>query len=254
MKLTFKISKEILFITCLLKTPNYKVKGWIGLQNKLWKKYKKGYQLIQGNYYELLLKPDYKKALKEANSDIAQLLHEGLTTKEFFSIYKNARDYKIWLENQWNKNKEIINKELKSILKTELPEKNSVVYVLGNKVREGSNYHGSIFWGHKEDWKNYSLVYLVHEYLHNFFIKTDLEHAVVELVADNEMRIRLNNRENYFECNGMQVGHAHLQTCGRKILKEWKIYLKSDKENIYQFIRRMKKKYPEYSQASSEKY
>ena len=108
MDLTFKISKEILFITCLLKTPNYRVKSWVSLQNKLWKKYKKGYQLIQGNYYELLSGPDYKKVLKEATSDITQILSEGLATKEFSSIYKNACDYKVRLENQWNKNKEII--------------------------------------------------------------------------------------------------------------------------------------------------
>jgi len=98
----------------------------------------------------------------------------------------------------------------------------------------GGSYlsNGKIFWGHNEDWPNYSLVYLVHEALHEYFKQSDLTHALIELTADNELRIRLNKGGEYFTCDGEDVGHEYLRKLEQIILPKWKTYLNSGNKKL----------------------
>lgn len=240
MDLNFKISKELLFVTALIQTPKPKIEGWVELQDKLWDKYKTGYRLLQGNYLSFLPSNNYKKDLDKATKQVQKLIREGMKHPVFNVLLKNAEEYKDWLEKQWEEKNDLINKELRNILKMDLPEKVSNVYVMGNLLHEGCNIDGNILWAHKEEWPNYAVVYMVHEYLHNFFIDDNIEHAIIELATDNEMRIRLNGGGEYFKCNGKNVGHKHLRKLETDIIDDWKDYLKNKDTNIYKFIEKMR--------------
>lgn len=251
MTLNFQISKEMLLITGLMQEP--KIDNWKKLQDTLWEKYKPGYQLLQGNYRAIFSCSNYKEILNQSVKDMGGIISEGMKSSEFAELLVNAKNHKIWLEKQWQQKKELINKELVNILKTNVPEELVTVYVLGTLLHEGRNLNGKIFWGQFEHWQNYSLVYLVHEYLHGLLKYSEIEHAIIELIADNEMRIRLNKEGVYFVCNGEQVGHKHLQVAEKLILNDWKEYLKNKEVNIHQFVEKMKQKYPQYSKEESEK-
>ncbi len=231
MNLNFVISEQGLFITALLKSAD--IEGWVDLQNKLWDKYRLGYQLLQGNSYNVFIADTSQDVLAKATAEIKSLIDDGMASIEFAKLLQNAQDYKKWLENEWSSNKEKVEQELKDIIRTDLPNDIFTVFVMGNLVHIGRHLGDhKIVWGHKEDWPNYSLVYLAHEYLHSMFSFSDLDHAIIELIADNELRIRLNHGGEYFTCEGKDVGHEYLCTIEKKIYGDWKKYLLDKKLNV----------------------
>lgn len=218
------------------------VEGWVDLQNKLWEKYQLGYKLLQGKANEIFVSEDETSILDKASSELKGLFEDGIKSPEFIKLFANANSYKKWLENEWEKNKEHILSELKAIMKIDLSESVFTVYVMGVSFSAGRNLgNNKIIWGHKEDWLNYSLVYLAHECLHSMLSHSDLEHAVIELITDNELRIRLNKGGDYFICEGKDVGHDHLRDIERKMLPNWQQYLSDKSLDIHDFIDSMKR-------------
>jgi hypothetical protein len=235
MEFKFVISKPALFVTALIK--GAKIDNWVDLQNELWDKYKQGYQLLQGNAVSIFATEASEEVLEKATVEVKLLMREGLESAKFQILLQNAEEYKVWLEEEWLKNKEKVEKELKDILRVKLPEDTFTVYVMGDLLSIGRHLGKQKFaWGHKEDWPNYSLVYLAHEYLHSVFSSSNIEHAVIELITDNELRIRLSNGGEYFVCNGESVGHDYLRDIEENLLPKWKEYLLDKDRDIYSFI------------------
>jgi hypothetical protein len=127
---------------------------------------------------------------------------------------------------------------MENILKIQLPNKTFKVFVIAPIVGGGS-YLGNykIFWGHKEDWPNYNVVYLMHEVLHAFLHKGKYAHEVIELATDNELRIRLNNGGDYFIEGEEKVGHPKLLKKEKELLLKWEEYLKDESTDVHSFIR-----------------
>lgn len=239
MNLQFELNNYFLFYEAL--TRSVKLEGWVDVQNQLWEKYKRGYQLLQGNLAKAFLHQNPSNYLKESLVEIEPLLEEGMGHPLFKQLVNETEHYKTWLENEWNTNKEKIISELKDILRINLPSDTVKVLVVNNKMKGGLHLDkGLIMWGHSEDWPNYSLVYLAHEFLHDVFGKSDIEHAVIELTTDNELRLRLNNQGDYFYINGKPVGHPELLDLEKKLYPDWMKYLTSKDCNIYQFIQNNK--------------
>lgn len=113
------------------------------------------------------------------------------------------------------------------------------VYMIPPIVRGGKNAgNNTILWGHKELWPNYHTVYLWHELLHSFFPYncSDLEHAAIELITDEELRTRLNGGSYPpFE------GHPHLSSIKEGLLPAWRDYVKNP-TGIYAFVKAQKSK------------
>ena len=122
-----------------------------------------------------------------------------------------------------------------------LTQKQITVYITHPKLKNGRMIpnRNVILWGHSEDWKNYSTVYLCHELMHiateNKFKNSELGHAIIELLVDNEFRIRLNKKGDYFnECKTV-IGHEYLKSLENKIIEHWKQYLnKKGEKNIFE--------------------
>jgi hypothetical protein len=241
MNFNFVISRQSLFVTALLQTP--KIDKWIDLQNELWDKYRLGYQLLQGNVINIFESEDSKDLLEQAAKEVQLLIEDGMKTPQFVILLKNAEEYKLWLQNEWETNKKRVVKDLTDILRIELPKDVFTVVVMGNLMHIGRHIgNKKILWGHKEDWPNYSIVYLTHELLHSIFKNTDIEHSIIELCADNELRIRLNGEGAYFICDNEKIGHSYLQDIEKQMLTDWKIYLKDKSKNIYHFLEEQEKK------------
>ncbi|MEK7104697.1 MAG: hypothetical protein AAB868_01510 [Patescibacteria group bacterium] len=88
------------------------------------------------------------------------------------------------------------------------------------------------------------MVYLMHETLHLILDKklgkNNLAHAIIELITDQELRIRLNKNGVYFKESKECVGHPFLLKLSKAILPYWKKYLKSKDRNIANFYLEMK--------------
>jgi len=89
-------------------------------------------------------------------------------------------------------------------------------------------------------WNNYTIVYMIHEICHSLFGKTNVEHAIIEFITDNELRFLFNKDHKYFMYNDKLVGHDYLYDLEKEMLPYWKKYLKS-KKDIYKFRNEMLK-------------
>lgn len=99
----------------------------------------------------------------------------------------------------------------------------------------------SIQWGHHDEWPNYTTVYLWHETLHTFFGSSDEEHAIIQLIADNELRTRLNGGNYGQQVNPQRYeGHPELFPIMDRLLPAWQEYLspQTTERNVFDFIHR----------------
>lgn len=215
-----------------------------------WKIFKQGIKkeypelvkyLADHRLYEVLfLYLNADKLVEEFGGDVEQLIKRGLSHKAFEQLYRETEKYCAFVERQWKQNKDLVLRELPAITGLTLPSEDITVYITHPALRNGVALLrlNAICWGHPEDWKNYTTVYLCHELLHILTIKqrdSEVMHAIIELACDNELRIRLNGMGEYFNEGGKQVGHSELLKIEKKILLHWRKYLKDDKKDIFEF-------------------
>ncbi|MCB0333673.1 MAG: hypothetical protein KDD55_09260 [Bdellovibrionales bacterium] len=108
------------------------------------------------------------------------------------------------------------------------------VFITHPSLRNGC-YFGDqqIGWGGVNEWPNYRVVYLWHEILHDeqWLGTSDLNHALIELLTDNELRVRLNGGSY-----PPWEGHRELDPLREKLLPDWRAYLEQDNRDIRKFI------------------
>ncbi|NIA02322.1 MAG: hypothetical protein GWP15_02980, partial [Nitrospirae bacterium] len=171
-----------------------------------------------------------------------KIIEELKSSSEFKRLIRETKEYKKFIKAQWQKNSEKVLEIIENTSGLKLPNQCIDVYITHPKLKNGFTIdNNKIAWGHSEDFLNYSTVYLCHELMHILtkHDNTDVTHAVIELLIDNELRIRLNQFGSYFQFQG----HKHLAELKEKIFPEWQKFLKRDKKNIFNFIKEFKSKY-----------
>jgi len=253
LKFKFQINKYYLLCHALAwgrKERSLPFKEWVNLQDRLYKKSEEAYILITGGPQwitpgeEIFAKSNNLKDLEKTCKSAQNLLKEAECSKEFKRLLRETQKYLKYIEEQW-KNKRIKALGLLSeITGLKIPEKEIKVSITHPKLYNGINFPEEkiIGWGHPEEWKNYSVVYLCHELLHILtykkFKSSELMHALIELATDNELRIRLNKKGKYFEV----PTHKSLLKLEKYILPLWKKSLKEGKEkNIFELEKKLLK-------------
>lgn len=244
MKLEFLIDKKYIFLHAFNQDQhNEPFKGWFKFTLDKWDKYPQECYFLAGFAEWPLLR---KKSLKVLAAKSEKLLEEWLKAPQVKRLIKETEKYRDWLEKEWNKKGEKALTELEKIIRIPLPKKKISVYVTHPKLKNGMAVSPEIIvWGHSEDWLNYSIVYLCHEIMHilTWDKKVDGKtmHAIIELSTDNELRIRLNQKGDYFKEGRFSVGHPKLKKLEKNMLSSWKKYLSNPNRNLKSFIREKKK-------------
>ncbi|MDD3102276.1 MAG: hypothetical protein PHE59_03990 [Patescibacteria group bacterium] len=259
-KLKFEINKIYLYLQ-LIKQAEFLDKNKKLLGSSLWKKSESTYYILSGIYYNWFISSlslenreikTFIQALSKKIKIAEKILKKEFQSREFKKIYQETKNYKKEIENQWSKNKEEALKHLKNITGITLPDATLTVYLVHPALHNG-RYWGKklniITYGHSEDWQNYTTVYLCHEIMH--FLtknysgdKTNL-HALIELICDNELRIRLNKNGKYFQERKFKIGHKSLRKLEKQILPQWHKYLrenKNGKNSFFTFSKNIDKK------------
>lgn len=174
--------------------------------------------------------------LEEAEAFLSQMEQSS----EFARIRQQTEEYLEIVKAQWQRNYPQTSKAIQEMTGLDL-NKQITVNVIHPSLKTGL-YMGNntVRWGHHEEWNNYSTVYLWHEILHSYMDYTDLSHALIQFVTDNELRIQLNEGETYppFE------GHPNLFPLMNKLLPHWNVYLaeipEGGKRNILAFEEKLR--------------
>lgn len=251
MELSFKINKYYL-LAHTLKSEQSPFSDWVNLPNKLWE--------ISNDAYYFLFNPssqdiiftkiendkDFNVFLNNIMKNSDKIITIALKSKEFVRLYKETEKYMESVEKEWNNKQKNIIKIIEEIMGENLPNIKINVLITHPNLCNGMALPNSntICWGHKENWENYSMVYLMHETLHLILDKklgkNNLTHAIIELITDQELRIRLNKNGIYFKESKEGVGHPFLLKLSKTILPYWKKYLKNKNKKIDNFYLEIK--------------
>lgn len=221
------------------------------LKKKVWSLDKDLYFMLSQNLEPLIFDSNLVSGIKNTAATLEGNLAQIYETKEFKKILSDTKKCAASVEKQWNKNYKESSAYLEAITKINLEniDKKIDVYVSNPLLTKGRTYaeNGTIAWAHSEDWKNYSTVYLWHEVMHHLTFdkkcNQHLMHALIELTCDNELRIRLNKNGKYFNENGYAIGHKCMVDSEKKLLPDWKLYLKNKNENLFSFEKRIRSKF-----------
>lgn len=233
-KLDFKIDDDYLIVHTLssmgkdrFSSTKHK-RDIVAFQNYAWEKCRSCYNLLVGR---LSIAETMKRGLQKTSRRLPNFLKELKSSRLYEKLHKQTNEYLEFCKQQWEENYPFASKTIRELTGLRL-SKNFTVYITHPSLKNGS-YVGDnmIEWGHNEDWPNYATVYLWHEVLHSYLGCSDKEHAVIELIADEELRARLNGSKY-----PPFVGHKHLEKIKKRLLPRWRKYLKSEKRNIRKFI------------------
>jgi hypothetical protein len=236
MDFNFTVNENLLIYSALLgpKSRNFKAKV---IKDRLYEKYPTPFRLKGDDMRVIFASESLEESFNDLKEQAVNLFEDFKKTDEYKGLLEKTMLYKDELSKMWSKKKDLVVTHLKDILRIEIPNKTATVFVVSPEIG-GGMYLGDmkIMWGHSDDWENYSIVYLAHEYLHSFFPTTENAHAIIELATDNELRIRLNGDGQYFTENGQQVGHERLRSLEESLLPKWREYLNNKSMTIYDFI------------------
>ena len=241
-KLIFRLNPTYIFLHALnMNQEKEPFPGWGSFTNKIWEE-------DPGLFYFLAGAPEYIFYLSahKSRTQFARQADNKLKaiekTPEYQQLIRETKTYLLFVQKQWEQKGGKALSLLREISGHSLSKQTMIVYLTHPKLKNGMALDKNIIaWGHPEDFKNYTIVYLCHELMHILtnLDKSDVAHAVIELMTDNEIRIKLNKKGKYFE----NQGHPNLRNLERKILPDWKDYLKKKDKDIFNFINQMKEKW-----------
>lgn len=237
-KLSFKINKYYLLVNALSQI-DLPFPEWVNLQNMLWEKYPRAFYLLTNHSEVAFIGNAPLEEFIKTQKETKKMLKDAFKTKEFQRLYDESKKYLIFLKKEWVKNREEALKILKELSGLDLPNKNITVLITHPNLYRGFALppYNVMGFGFAEDWKNSSTVYLCHELMHYITKNTRTMHALIKLMTDNELRIRLNKKGKYFifqnppeqKDSPLYTYFNQLRDLEKKIYPYWKEYLKNQK-------------------------
>lgn len=198
----------------------------IAFQNFAWKTSKDLYNILIGRTGFLPPVQNLSASVKKLSGYVTTLKK----SKTFKKLLKQTEEYKKFCLAQWRKNGLFTTKVVSELTGLRF-NKTFTVYLTHPSLKNG-RYIGDhkIGWGHREEWPNYTTVYLWHEIMHSYFGKTDLDHAIIQLLTDEELRVQLNGGKY-----PPYKGHKELFLLMNRLLHYWRRYKLKEKKNIFAF-------------------
>ncbi len=206
-------------------------------KQKLWKNYKKEYNITYKDYKKILKDP---KNFIPRNDTIYNLMKDYSGYKE---LKKETEKYRVYLVKMWDKHKKQTIKELKNITRLEFDPYQ--VLVVSPKLKCSSIENppttktNTLIWGVKHRFEVENLTHIVFDIvqkeLENYKKEyKDIVKAIIELVVLNEFATRISGKSKYLS------GDASLKFLKTQIYPYWLMYLGVKKEDLVKYMKRDK--------------
>lgn len=198
------------------------------MRDELWQFSRLGWGLLCGKPSRVCLNGKFEHASKAIKKSIAFVKKRS----EYHRLLEETEGYRKFLEIEWEARGEKALSILQKLSKLEFPDQVISVFATHPKQYNGC-YLGNfcIGWGHPEEWKSYSVVYICHEIMHALTEgrEDDILHTIIELMVDNELRIQLNGQGSYDDV----PGHKNLHDLRVILLSHWKEYLANPHGDLF---------------------
>jgi hypothetical protein len=243
MKLKFEINRDYLIahtIWCWenerFSSPTKHRDDLLKFINAVWENHQSTYELFAGRILPgtfITSKLPFSN-LKSVVAESELAMEKIEATPEYKKLFDQTKDYLELCQTQWQKNLDQTVSIIGELTGLDLNREFTIIIThpsLRNGYSLGQiNNRNTIAWGTTEEWPNYITVYLWHEILHSYLDLNDTNHALIQLITDNELRVRLNGgKYPPFE------GHSTLISEMNSLLPKWQEYLLSPNKDIFAF-------------------
>ncbi len=206
----------------------------VRFQDIAWQKSQDIYKVLDGRcpIYMYLAIADASD-FKESGNHIDGFIAEVADLSEYKELKEDTITSADLTKMEWDKNYEITQNYIDSLGINVEGEFN--IWLAHPGLKAGTNMgNRNIIWSYQTLWENYNTVYIWHEILHSYFEPGEITHALIELITDEEMRMRLNGGSY-----PPYVGHKNLVSIKDRILPMWKDYLSSESTNINSLVQKI---------------
>lgn len=233
MELSFLVHKQYLTYHLLLSGMHLDERI-TALQDNAWE--------YSSSLYNIAIGRPHPADLNDINtfSAIGKFFEHIQQTSQFKEMLRETEDHKEACEAEWDSVKGKAESLVKDLTGFNF-QKQFNVYIVHPALNEG-RYLGNreIVWGHHKEWPYYAVVYMWHEILHEYLGYEDTDHALIQLITDNELRVQL-GEGTYPPFKG----HSNLFPLMEEMLPLWREYLstessKRDLEKLRNQIKRRK--------------
>jgi hypothetical protein len=249
MKLNFEINRDYLIAHTIWCWDNERFSSstkhradLLKFINAVWDNHRSTYELLSGRMLpnSFVTSKQPFNSLKTVADELELAMDQIELTPEYRKLFDQTKNYLKICQTQWQKNLDQTISIIKELTNLNLDRELTII-ITHPSLRNGYNLgqinnNYLIAWGTTEKWPNYITVYLWHEILHSYFDSNNTTHALIQLITDNELRIRLNGGQYPpFE------GHSYLIDKMNEILPSWKEYLLSSNKDIHSFEKSLSK-------------
>lgn len=157
----------------------------------------------------------------------------------FATLEAETRTAASQAEQEWNQDLEFSQGVMRDLTGIKF-DMDLYVLITHPGQRNGMSFgETKILWTYRNDFPHFNTVYLWHEIMHKY-IKASVRatfvdnpsHALIELITDNELRVRLGGPAYPpFE------GHPQNEPYRQKLLPSWRAYLKQPDKDIFSFLK-----------------
>lgn len=209
------------------ETPDRKV---VDFQNAAWSKDKAANQFLRfgPNEVNLFTSPSISEIAQRAEKLIQSMIADATFVPLLAETVESLELLKSEWENNYPKTYELVSEM------TGLNLNGDFRIFLSHPALKQGHYQSelrAVCWAYRNTWPNYNTVYIWHELLHSFIPGGHLEHAVIQLIADNELRVSLNGGD-YPPIEG----HPYLNKLMGLLVPHWRHYLRTRNKEIGKFI------------------
>lgn len=210
--------------------PNEKV---VDFQNAAWAKDRQANDFLRFGYTDRNFLQGLD-SISEISKRAERLIKEMLRHETFKVMLAETEESMRMVEAEWNANFESSYKIVSELSGLELKGEFKVVHT-HPALKQGCYLRelNAICWAYRNTWKNYNTVYLWHELLHGFLAHGSLEHAAIQFITDNELRVMLDSEAVTYP---PFEGHKELEKLMEMLFPHWQKYLGSEDKNIGDFI------------------
>lgn len=187
----------------------------VDMQNGAWRISPAAYDLLAGR-----LTPQGIANIERVVGQLPAFFLAVMQSAPFRKLREETEHYRASCAEQWDRNRERSTQIIHDLTGFDL-NRSFVVFVTHPSLKNGrilDDHH--LAWGHHEEWPDYTTVHLWHEILHAYFDRNDTTHAIIQLIADNELRTQLSGGTY-----PPFIGHPHLFLRMEHVLPQWREYL-----------------------------
>lgn len=244
-QLHFKVDQSYLVYHMLVNnSPSRFVTGTpekdvVAFENLAWKNDQSAYQFLQHGVTEYMILEHENLGSLGARAE--KLIQSMINEPSFKPLHEETLNAMNKVQKEWDEDFSKTSSIMNELTGLNFEEHEKFDIYITHPSQKNGLGGPKIRISYRQDFPHYNTVYLWHEIMHSYLPSdsrdavVNVEHCVIQLLTDNELRSRLNGSVYPpFE------GHEETKTMMEKLLPSWRAYLHNPHKDIRAYLKTAK--------------